>query len=496
MDLDDDYNFDRENLASFQEQDLRLFKAITSDSRIALDFANSSECNLFLGEAKPVGQALIEYIKTYKTAPTQRVLTDRYKSDPQLVEQINKAFEEIPNVEFDPSEYQYDLEKFKQRYIETKFNGLTNDIRFKQNISMEASLADMEQAIKEIKQIQRPSKTAYTQRTIDDYLSEFQEEYVARISNPDLGQGALTGYSFLDYITNGLNEAELMIVAGETGAGKSLLLNNLAIQMWMQKNTIGTPHEQYTKGYNVLYFSLEMPFKACFRRTLARLADVPIYGLRDSKLTKSEVESVNMASRFIKRFSKTKAQFEIVDIPRGVTPEQIEERFLEAKARFNPDVVVVDYLGLMEDPNADGDDWLKLGYIAGKLHEFARLYNIRLLTAVQLNRPAKSKNQDPSELIGVHRIGRSSLIMHHANIGIQIESRPNEYLRDTFVYHIIKNRDGELGKHEVMKKFRNAAIFDIPYTPPDRDEGGTFISGFDGDEDISEEVKNIWIKEH
>lgn len=478
-------------LAPFQDQDLRLLKALTTDQRLALDFVSSNDPGLFMGEARSVGKAVFDYIKTYKNIPTKRVLVDRHQKDAQLTSRIESLFDSLQTIDFDVNEYQYDIEKIKQRYVDTKYHNLKDDIQFGK-MSPEQTMESVEQALKDIKRIKQPSRTAYTQKSIDEYLPEFHEEYVAKIENPELGQGVLSGYSYLDYVTNGLAPAEMLIIGGETGAGKSMFLNNIAIQMWMQKNTIATDPSEYTRGYNILYFSLEMPYKGCFRRTLARLADVPAYGLRDSRLTKPETESVNMASRFIKKFSASKAKFEIVDIPRGVTVEQIEERYLEAKTRFTPDVVVVDYLSLLEDHEAEGDDWLKLGYIAGKLHEFGRAYNTRIMTAVQLNRPAKSqKNADPSELISINRIGRSSLIMHHANVGVQIESRKDEHTRDTMVYHIIKNRDGELGKHEVRKKFSNAAIFDLPYNPPDRDEFGSYASGFDDEDDISLQVRKI-----
>jgi hypothetical protein len=488
-----EYNDDDPGLARFQEQDLRVFKAITSDTRLALDFVNSNDSSLFIGDSKPVGKAIFDYIKSYKTVPTKRVLVDKHKSNVALSSQIEALFDILPDIQFNPNEYQYDIDKIKQTCAETKFNALQDDIRFHDKGNIDQTMDKMELVLKEIKRIRQPAKRSYTQQSLDEYLPEFHEDYIAKIANPLLGRGVLSGYSFFDYVTNGLQPAELLIVGAETGAGKSMLLNNMAIQMWMQSNTISTEPSQYVGGCNILYFSLEMPYKACFKRTLARLADIPMYGLRDSKLTRAETESLNLASKFIKKYS-SRAKFEIVDIPRGVNINQIEERFLEARSKFNPEypiVVFIDYLGLMEDDLVEGDDWLKLGKIAGKVHEFARSYNIPVATAVQLNRPAKSKTAEPGENIGVHRIGRSSLIMHHANIGLQIETRKDEWMRDTLLYHIIKNRDGELGKHEITKKFANAAIFDVPYIPPERDEFGGYMSGFNDEDDISDQVRKM-----
>lgn len=495
--MSDNYIYDDAEdpgISPFQDQDLRVLKAITSDSRLALDFANNHHPALFIGDSRQVGKAIYDYIKTYKTVPTKRVLVDKHQSDPALTDKIETLFDILPSVEFNASEYKYDLQKIKQSYAETTFNALKDDLRFHDREDFDATVSKVKKAIQEIDKVRQSGKKTYTQKSIDEFIPEFREEYIAKIANPLLGQGVLSGYSFLDYVTNGLQPAEMLIIGGETSSGKSMFLNNMAIQMWMQKNTISTDPSQYTNGCNILYFSLEMPYRACFRRTLARVADVPMYGLRDSKLVQSEVSSLQLALKFIKKFSEKGPKFEIVDIPRGVNVEQIEERYLEAREKFDPrypTVIFIDYLGLMEDDSVDGDDWLKLGKIAGKVHEFGRCYDLAVATAVQLNRPAKSKNAEPGENIGVHRIGRSSLIMHHANIGIQIETRKDEWLRDTFLYHLIKNRDGELGKHEIQKRFANAAIFDVPYIPPGRDEFGGYMSGFNDEDDISEQVREM-----
>lgn len=267
----------------------------------------------------------------------------------------------------------------------------------------------------------------------------------------------------------------------------SMLLNNMAIQMWMQKNTIYTDPKDFVKGHNVLYFSLEMPHKACARRSISRIAEVPSYGIRDAKLTKDQAIRLGVADKFIQQYPW---EFEIVDVPRGITVEEIERRYLDACARFTPEVVVVDYLGLIEDHDIQGDDWLKLGYIAGKLHEFGRVYNIPVLTAAQLNRAKKTTGED-SENIGVHRIGRSALIMHHADIAIQIESRPNENRLPDMKYHIIKHRDGELGNHLLSKNLRCSTLKDRdpPYVPELASEEMEVLNS--DMENLSEQLKKI-----
>jgi replicative DNA helicase len=246
----------------------------------------------------------------------------------------------------------------------------------------------------------------------------------------------------------------------------SMLLANMAKQMWMQENTI-EQRGDFKKGYNILYFSLEMPYDQCARRTISSMSDVATYALRDCQITDSvQLARLADAANFTKCYPY---EFEIVDVPRGVTVEQIEERYLEAIGKGNsPEIVVVDYLGLMDSQDEEGDDWLRLGKIAGRLHEFARAYNIVMLTAVQLNR---STAKDPADAIGLHRIGRSSQIMHHATIGLQILTRKNEDTFSDLEYYIIKNRNGERGKHNLKKKFQTATLVDIDSYIPINDFG-------------------------
>ena len=108
----------------FQEQDLRILKALTSNQKLALEFINSCDPKLFLGNSKDIGSLICNYIQTYKTTPTQRVLLDKAKNNTELQSKIGLVFNQLNDIQFDSTEYSYDLEKFKQKFIDTKFKQL------------------------------------------------------------------------------------------------------------------------------------------------------------------------------------------------------------------------------------------------------------------------------------------------------------------------------------------------------------------------------------
>jgi len=258
-------------------------------------------------------------------------------------------------------------------------------------------------------------------------------------------------------------------------------MNNMAIQIYMQQNRVDML-DDFGPGCNVAYFSLEMPYDDCFRRTLARMADVPEYGIRDAKLGQAEAKGLSQACKFIKKYPY---QFDIIDVPRGFSVENLEVMFEEIKSEYVPDVIFIDYLGLMEDINNDNDDWLAIGQLAGKIHEFARVHSVPIVTAVQLNRIDPTFRKSSVKSIGMHRIGRSALIATHATMILQIETREDEETHDDFIYHVIKNRYGQSNKsHSIYKNLSKCSIIDRPY---DVDS----ITAWSSNDDISSEVSEI-----
>jgi replicative DNA helicase len=209
----------------------------------------------------------------------------------------------------------------------------------------------------------------------------------------------------------------------------------------------------------------------CFNRFLSSLANIPQKILAKAQLDPEQIYRKDKALEFIKKYQDAGYYFDIVDVPRNVTIEEIELRYQEALLRYEPDVVIVDYLSLMSsNALAKEADWLKVGGIAASLHEFARSNRCVMVTAAQLTdikRNAQGGNSDENKTIGVHRFGRSSLIIHNVDSAIQIETRNNENKLPDMRIHYIKNRKGPLGQGNLIKNFANASLIDVPYDQSD-----------------------------
>jgi replicative DNA helicase len=397
-------------------------------------------------------------VRTYKDIPTLRVVTEKLSkgNNDNLIESVKRIWAQLDNIDYNDREFKHDLEKLKKRFAEKQITDIKASLTKFEPGTMDVSKAVMElqRTVQNIKVLNQ-TKT-YERKTLKDSVSSFRDEYNAKMEDPHFDAGIRTGYSYLDYVTDGARPGELILFGGESGAGKSMLLMNIAIQMWLQNNTVEMIDGPYTEGNSILYFSLEMPFKPCLNRVLSRLSGNPSKKIRAANLNAEEGLKLKRALKFI---SKYPYQFEIVDIPRGVTMERLELIYEEAKSLYDPKIIVIDYLGLMDyDGGKEMDDWLKLGKIAEKIHEFARVHNCIVLSAVQLNRTKTAKEEDR---IGLHRIGRSALIMQNANIAVQIETRVNEAQHPDMKYHVIKNRDGELGSGTLIKSLSCGLLLDV-----------------------------------
>ncbi len=477
---------------NFDKLDLIILKNIITNKKNGLEFANENDPKLFTAEVWNFSNIIINYLKTYKELPTLRVIVEKLKrgNNTKLIETIKNIWSEIDKVQIDEKEYKHELEKIKKRFAEKQFLEMRDNLGKLDlsSLDINKSIVDINKKIQSIKSLNHIK--AYDRKTLKEAIPTFREEYDAKLADENFGAGIKTGYSYLDHVSDGLRPGELLLIGGESGSGKSMLLMNMAIQIWMQNNTFDTKETEFSKGFNVLYFSLEMPFRPCFNRILGRLSGSPTKAIRGAKLDEIGVKNIKKALQFINKYP---FQFEIIDIPRGATMESLELLYEDVKTSYNPDIVVIDYLGLMDYDGAEMEDWLKLGKIAEKCHEFSRVHNCVTLSAVQLNRASGKKDEDK---IGLHRIGRSAMIMHNADIGIQINKRINEEKFPDMEYFVIKCRDGELGKGIIIKNLKCGTLIDqkieedsTTFELRDPDDISEKMSLIDGDDDDDGETE-------
>lgn len=461
-----------------QELDLTILKTLISDKKRALDFVNECDTKVFSSELWNFSNIVVSYLRTYKELPTLRVIEEKLSrgNNTHLLESVRKTWDQLNRINAPDSEYKFELEKIKQRFAEKQLTALKDKLAGQEPGTMDItkSMAEIQKTMQSIKGLNEVK--SYERKTIKGARASFIEKFNAKRSNPKVDSGLMTGYSFFDFSTNGIKAADFILIAGESGFGKSMLLNNMAVQTWMQKNTLDMT-SGFTEGKNIVYFSLEMPYEDCFNRLLSRLSGVPTRKIDEpSTINKEELAKIQQALAFIKEYPY---EFEIIDIV-DACANDID--LILNDINYQIDALFIDYLGIMK-PNEKGEeqDWLKQGIIAYETRGIARRRSLPIFSAVQLNRKAQAK--DSAENIGLSRLARSATIATHATHVVQIENRANEENYPDFLYHLIKNRKGPKGKGRLIKNLACATLLDEAMP-----EDHTFFPMQDPD-DISDKIE-------
>ena len=182
----------------------------------------------------------------------------------------------------------------------------------------------------------------------------------------------------------GFNKGELTIFAGSSGAGKSLFLQNLALNWISQK-------------LNVLYFTFELSEELSAMRL-----DAMVTGTPTNEIFK-KIEDVDLAVRL----EKTKSgNFQVKYMPSGSTTNDLRAFVKEYAIQkgVKPDVVLVDYLDLMMPISkkiSPTELFIKDKFVSEELRNFAVEQQLVLVTASQLNRGAiEEVEYDQSHIAG------------------------------------------------------------------------------------------------
>ena len=246
--------------------------------------------------------------------------------------------------------------------------------------------------------------------------------------------GTPTGFPDLDRTILGLNDSELILVAGRPGMGKTSIALNMALHVGLNSRK------------SVAIFSLEMSREQLATRLLSRAALVPLQNLLTGQLSEEQWRSVTDAAQ-----SLSMTNILIDDNPTLTVSD------MNAQCRRVADLglVVIDYLQLMQSAGS-GHTWSNesrtqaVSDISRMLKIMAKELNVPVVTASQLSRANESRQdkrpmlsdlresgsieQDADVVIGLYRDGYYNKECENPNLAEAI---------------ILKNRKGQTGTVEL-----------------------------------------------
>lgn len=186
--------------------------------------------------------------------------------------------------------------------------------------------------------------------------------------------GVTTGFRDLDELTSGLQPSDLVIIAGRPSMGKTAFALNLA-----QNAAI--------KGKKtVCLFSLEMSREQLVQRMLCSDSGVNMQSVRTGSI--SDMDLVKIATSLD---PLSKADIYIDDSP-GCGVAEIRSKCRRLKSRTGLDMIVIDYLQLMQTSGKHDNRVLEISETTRKLKIMARELNVPVILLSQLSRGPEQRS--------------------------------------------------------------------------------------------------------
>lgn len=241
--------------------------------------------------------------------------------------------------------------------------------------------------------------------------------------------GTATGYKDLDEMMSGLQNSDLVIVAGRPSMGKTTLALNIA------------EHAAVGERKHVAVFSMEMPGEQLAMRLLSSLGRINGHRIRTGKLDDEDWPRLMSAMTML-----SEAPVYIDDTP-GLSPIELRSRARRLKREHGLDMVIVDYLQLMSAQEAGENRATEISAITRALKNLAKELDIPVIALSQLNRSLENR---PDKRPVMSDLRESGAIEQDADV-ILFVYRDEVYHEDspdkgTAEIIIGKQRNGPIGK--------------------------------------------------
>ena len=215
-----------------------------------------------------------------------------------------------------------------------------------------------------------------TFKTIDE-LSEKRE----------LISGIATGFAEFDEMTSGLQPSDLIIVAARPAMGKTSFCMNIAQYVGLKTDkTVGV-------------FSLEMSKEQLVLRMLCGESRVDMHKLRSGFLSEKDWEKLIQG---VSELSQSKL---FIDDTPALSVMEMRAKARRLKLEHDLDLLVVDYLQLMQGRGRFDNRTQEIGSISRALKGLAKELNIPIVAVSQLSRAPEARGDHRPQLSDLRESG-------------------------------------------------------------------------------------------
>jgi replicative DNA helicase len=185
--------------------------------------------------------------------------------------------------------------------------------------------------------------------------------------------GISTGFTDLDELTAGLQPSDLIIVAARPSMGKTAFAMNIAEAAAMRGKK------------SVAVFSMEMSASQLALRLISSMGRIHQQHLRTGDLAEEDWPRVTSAITML-----SEAKIFIDDTP-AMSPVEMRARSRRLQREHGLDMIVIDYLQLMQVPGNKENRATEISEISRGLKALAKELNVPVIALSQLNRSLEQR---------------------------------------------------------------------------------------------------------
>jgi replicative DNA helicase len=240
--------------------------------------------------------------------------------------------------------------------------------------------------------------------------------------------GLSTGFTELDRMTTGLHAGDLVILAGRPSMGKTSLALNIA------------EHVVLYEGKGAAVFSMEMPAEQLGLRMLSSFARIDMSRLRSGDLEDRDWDRLVSQGGLIREAPL------YIDQTGALSPLELRARARRMKMRHDIQLIVVDYIQLMQVPGTRENRTNEISEISRGLKALAKELELPVIALSQLNRGVEQRDNKRPRMSDLRESGGieqdADLVMFIYRDEVYNKDSPD---KGTAEIIIVKQRNGPLG---------------------------------------------------
>jgi replicative DNA helicase len=321
---------------------------------------------------------------------------------------------------------------------------------YKEDITIDTAINAAEKAVFSVSERRLSSDLQPIQKVLSEYY-----ERVGDIANRgDETYGVPTNFRDLDNLLGGLQPSDLLIIAGRPGQGKTSFMLSIA------KNAARKNDK------HIAIFSMEMSNDQLVQRLISQETGIDAQRLRLGKLKGDEW---NLFAEAVESLGRTHV---FLDDTPSITPTQMRAKCRRLHLEHRLDLVVIDYLQLMQGDYRTDNRVQEVSYISRNIKTLARELNVPVLAAAQLSRAVEQRSDKRPVLSDLRESGS---LEQDADIVMFIyredKDKEDSIMKNVADIIVSKHRNGPTGSvqlvfREHLAQFVDAATYHFDENPP------------------------------